>query len=294
MSCEQWAKAFLVASALLVAAPGARAEDATRAINSGLAPVLVKATAYPYRAKTVKDLTTIGISLKRISKSENQITDTDEWFHRNVLQRPAEKIEENYRYVPAETRWGKLAFFRTSDREEHVAIYAESSSLAPPLDTIYDTAYNYTAVLFDGSYQPVKLFVLEDFHPSILEMNSMWVVGRTLYFDCNFNGYASITKNKTGYLVALDMDSGKVLWASKKLTSNYPGFIVYKDVVIAGYGFTAEPDNLSVINRFTGKVLQTIKLKSAHDYLIVNDGKLFVRTYDTDYQFRIIEKPARK
>jgi len=283
--------AVLVALVCLCLPGWTVAQDATRLINTGLRPVLVKKTEFPYRLKQAKDKTGVRIKLKKKSESKNEITDTDEWFHKNVLPRPLPKIEENYRYVPAETRWGKLAFFRTSNNEEHVAIYVAESALEKALDNgLYATNYTYTAVLFDRGYKPIKLFILEEFHPSILEMNSAFFVDRTLYFDCNFNGYASIMKKKTGYLVALDLDSGKVAWASSNLTSAYMGFIVYKDVVIAGYGFTDEPDHLFVLNRHTGKVLQKIKLKTAHDFLVIRDGVLFVRTYDRDYQFDIIEK----
>jgi hypothetical protein len=283
----------LLVSGALCPAP-ASAGDATETINSGLQPILVKRPPFPYVAKGLKDATAVGISLKLSEETENQITDEDYWFKKNVLPRPPERIEEDFRYVPAETRWGELAFFKKSNRGDYVGIYAVTRTLDKPVDGVYDTARTYTAVKFDGGFTPTRLFVLEEIHTGILEVSSLAVVDDVLYFDCNYNGYASILGRETGYLLALDMETGKFLWTSAALTASYRGFVVFKDVIFAGYGFTDEPDFLFVLNRHTGKVLQKIKLRSAHSYFIPKDDVLHVRTYDTDYKFRIVESKPRR
>lgn len=68
---------------------------------------------------------------------------------------------------------------------------------------------------------------------------------------------------------------------------NSKNFLVIDDVIHSGYGFTAEPDFLYQINRYTGKVLEKTLLKSAPGYLIKKDSILYVRTYNTDYQFMV-------
>jgi len=53
------------------------------------------------------------------------------------------------------------------------------------------------------------------------------------------------------------------------------------DLIVAGYGFTREPDFLYLLDRRTGKALdrpEVIKLRRAH---------LHVRTYDHDLVVRI-------
>ena len=270
----------------------ALAADTTTLINSGMPPVLVKKTAFPYRAKGLKDATKAKVRLKQVAATKNAITDDEEWFHKNILPHPPEPIEEDFRYVPAETRWGMLKFFRSRDDGRHLAIY-EKARVRPEakeekgFSAIYDKSYNYSAVVFNADYSPEKLILLEDFYTGILRMNNAWFVGKTLYFDCNYNGYASLSKKQTGYLAALDVETGKVIWTTAALTSGYRGFLVYNDVIFTGYGFTDEPDFLFVINRYTGKVLQKLKLKSAPSYIVAKKGKLYVRTYDHDYVFAI-------
>jgi hypothetical protein len=45
-----------------------------------------------------------------------------------------------------------------------------------------------------------------------------------------------------------------------------------------------------VLRRKTGDVIQKITLKSGPDYIIRKNNDIFVRTYDTDYIFRIHRK----
>lgn len=283
--------------AALLALPGGvlRAEDATTMINSSLPPKMVKSPGFPHRAKGVDSKLRTSISLKELSATKNQIIDVDEWFQRNILPRPPEPIEEDYRYIPAETRWGKLKFFRTNEENRSVAIYEEVKERPEAAKdkgflAVYTETFNYTAVFFGPDYQPAVIYLLEEFHPGILAMNNAHLAGNLLYFDCNYNGYASLADKKTGYLVALDLESGQVLWTTGNLTAAYTGFLVYKDVILAGYGFTDEPDFLYVINRHNGKVAQKIKLKTGHDHIVAKKDRLYVRTYDTDYLFEIVEK----
>jgi hypothetical protein len=288
--------ALLTAFLLPLICLPAWAQDSTQLIDSGLKPVLVKRPAFPFQSATAKAATKEAstLRLKLRSQSANEITDEAEWFDRNVLPRPLPRLEEDYRYVPAETRWGELKFFRSSPSGEHIGIYALARKLEKPVDNVYDESFTFTALLFDKDYSPRALFILDDFFPPILEMSQVALVDHLLYFDCNFNGYASIMKEKTGYLVALDLDKGDVVWSSAALTSSFRGFLVHGDVIFAGYGFTDEPDFLFVIDRKSGKVLQKEKLKSAHDVLVVKKDRLFVRCYDTDYEFDVVEKGPRK
>jgi hypothetical protein len=63
---------------------------------------------------------------------------------------------------------------------------------------------------------------------------------------------------------------------------------VVGDAVISGYGFTAEPDYLYVLNKRTGSTLQRVAVKSGPEHLIQQNDRMFVRTYDTDYVLRIV------
>ncbi len=99
--------------------------------------------------------------------------------------------------------------------------------------------------------------------------------------------YAKSSKGQNGYLNALEPKTGKLRWRSRPLVCNSGNFVVMGDAVISGYGFTAEKDFLYVLDRRTGAVAQTVPVRSGPEWLILKEGKLFVRTYDTDYVFRL-------
>ncbi len=285
---------FAVLVLLALAVTSASAQDASALIDQGLTPTVVKHPGHPYQAKGIEDLAGLRISLRKISHKGNGIIDDDQWFADNVLPQPVGQKDEQWRHVPGTTRWGDLKFFRSSEKL-HVGIYEvvkkrSGAEAEKGLSSIYDEEFNYTAVVFNADFVPQKLFVLEDFHPGILKMNDAHVDGSILYFDCNYNGYANITKNRTGYLVALNLESNNVLWVSGQLISSYRGFVLYQGAVITGYGFTEEKDYLYVLNRFTGKRWLKTTLKSAPEFIVPKDGKLYVRTYDTNYLFDIVEK----
>lgn len=107
-----------------------------------------------------------------------------------------------------------------------------------------------------------------------------------LYVAHGHNTYAKSSYGHTGYITALDIDDGfNARWHSPAQVSNAANFLIRGDHLISGYGFTAEPDYLYVFNRHTGAVLQRVQVKSGPDYILANDNALFVRTYDTDYEF---------
>lgn len=62
-------------------------------------------------------------------------------------------------------------------------------------------------------------------------------------------------------------------------------------MIVSGYGFTKEPDFLYLLDKKTGQVIARAKVKSGPDYIVLKDGKVYVRCYDMDYVFEI--RPAR-
>lgn len=94
------------------------------------------------------------------------------------------------------------------------------------------------------------------------------------------NGYA---QSNTCFMFAYDLENDKLLWRSADQTYNSMNFVVKRDVILCGYGFTAEPDYLYQINRNTGEVIDRLSLKKAPDLIIEQDGKLYVHTYSYNY-----------
>ena len=94
------------------------------------------------------------------------------------------------------------------------------------------------------------------------------------------NGYA---EPDSCFMFAYDLEQDKLLWRSADQSYNSMNFVVKGDVILCGYGFTAEDDYLYQINRNTGEILDRLKLKKMPDLLVEQDGKLYVHTYSYDY-----------
>ena len=79
--------------------------------------------------------------------------------------------------------------------------------------------------------------------------------------------------------------SAALRWRSEPLVAGAANFVLDGPVILSGYGFTAEPDHVVVLERRTGKTLAKTKVDSAPEYLFVQGRRLLVRTYDTNYEF---------
>ena len=228
------------------------------------------------------------------SSNPNKITDTDAWFERNDLSLPTYRVPNPFRQIssnipdniPKSLRNNMLVkAIRHGDKEFLIygRHFAESRYLL-----IYDRAedkftrgYDFSNYIYSPSY------LLED--KNYINQNLNWVVpeDNILYFSHSHNTYAQSSDEMNGYITALDLDTNQILWRSQSLVCNANNFVIIDNVIICGYGFTAEPDYLYLVNKNTGEVLQQIKLKTAPNYIIPKDNKLYVRTYDTDYVFSI-------
>ena len=83
------------------------------------------------------------------------------------------------------------------------------------------------------------------------------------------NGYA---QPNTCFMFAYDLENEKLLWRSADQSYNSMNFVVEGDVLICGYGFTAEPDYLYQINRNTGEIIDRLLLKKMPDLIVEQDG----------------------
>ena len=112
------------------------------------------------------------------------------------------------------------------------------------------------------------------------ELNNAYLEDGIFYGASVRNGYA---QSNTCFMFAYDLENDKLLWRSADQTYNSMNFVVKGDVILCGYGFTAEPDYLYQINRNTGEVIDRLSLKKAPDLIIEQDGKLYVHTYSYNY-----------
>ncbi len=118
--------------------------------------------------------------------------------------------------------------------------------------------------------------------PERLEVQDVRLAEGTLYFNEACQSYASESGGKCSSLVAVDPVANQVAWRTKPLVSNNR-FFVAGDYIVAGYGFTAEPDNLFVVRRTDGSVMQKIRLPKAHENIaLLEPGVVRVTVYPGD------------
>lgn len=124
--------------------------------------------------------------------------------------------------------------------------------------------------------------------PDRLEVQDIRYGGGTLYFNEACQSYSKEANGRCSSLVAVDTVAKKVLWRSPPLTSNGM-FVVAGGHLIAGYGFTAEPDFLHVVKRSDGSIAQRIPVPTGPQRIeLVKPGEVEVELYDaTRLRFRL-------
>lgn len=245
------------------------------------------------------------IEFQELSDKPNDISDADTWFQENDLFLPMIK---NFLSDTTRIQWEEAA------PEQAKWIYedmAESVSRG-----FYDDRYFYEVVdtgrngedlgsldlymyrldsreleitlhlgdfLYADGYEPAAAAEYDFIRQTVFWAQSE---GDTLYLAIGHNTYAEDCPH-TGYLLAIDLQNGEVLWESRQQVANANNFVLLEDVIVTGYGFTDEYDYLHVIDKGIGIDQKCVELKSAPDFLVEKDGKLYVHTYNTDYVFRI-------
>ncbi|AKT40288.1 hypothetical protein [Chondromyces crocatus] len=215
------------------------------------------------------------VTLTRESEKRNVITDTADWLQSNqLISRTLRGSESMPAHVGSTFRGQRLSeVFVSPDHD--IALYRGTS------DFLVVSAPGKTPRVYDVSAAVASV-------PSVrFGVDFAQLVGRTLLVQLAYNGYAKDAGGRTGYVVAFDAETGRLSWSSEPLTGNLGNFHVAGGSIVAGYGFTAEPDFLHVLDLNTGEITQKIPLKSGPTWILSQGNRLMVRTYDTDYVFRV-------
>lgn len=117
------------------------------------------------------------------------------------------------------------------------------------------------------------------------------VENEILYVAVAHNTYADSSPH-TGYIMALDLSCGRVIWKSEPLMNNAYSFVVAENEIICGYGFTNEEDFLHILDKQTGTLVSQAALDTKPDYIIRKDDILYVQTYNENYKFEIMRGSA--
>ena len=202
------------------------------------------------------------LKLTKLTQEANQITDTDDWFEKNNLSL---NVEDSGKYglgIPSDENGGKCRI-QVVDGEKGEVFELDCSDFE-----------------YAGDFkQSEKEFVRQ-------QIRYAQVKDHILYLSIGHLTYAESSPHNA-YVAAVDLAEKKMLWKSQPLVSNAANFVIKGDVLLCGYGFTAEPDYIYQLDLGSGKVIDKTAVKSKADYLILKDNILYVRTYNTDYTFRI-------
>lgn len=202
------------------------------------------------------------LKLTKLTQEANQITDTDDWFEKNNLSL---NVEDSGKYglgIPSDENGGKCRI-QVVDGEKGEVFELDFSDFE-----------------YAGDFkQSEKEYVRQ-------QIRYAQVKDHILYLSIGHLTYAESSPHNA-YVAAVDLAEKKLLWKSQPLVSNAANFVIKGDVLLCGYGFTAEPDYIYQLDLGSGKVIDKTAVKSKADYLILKDNILYVRTYNTDYTFRI-------
>ncbi len=196
--------------------------------------------------------------LKVVEETANEIIDTEEWFTDNDLQLIGNSDEEEYGcYV---------------DYDDIIIVITRNGTAITELEF---TEYLYAPDMNEEYRDYVDERILD-----------AKVRDGILYVAISHPTYSAFAPSNA-YMMAISLEDYSVIWKSEPLVCNSYNFEVVDDVIFCGYGFTEEDDYLYQVDRLTGAVLDKYKLMSKPDYIIYKDGKLYIRTYNTNYVMEV-------
>ncbi|WP_167956520.1 PQQ-binding-like beta-propeller repeat protein [Anaerosporobacter faecicola] len=239
-----------------------------------------------------KKVSPLTLTLK--SKKANKITDDEEWFSKNDLELPVFVIPgefNNYSSnLPYYIDWYCGDLYITNAFEDASYIYCVYGGNYAEGYKLYIYSKKNGEIVYKldfSNYRYSSKYVKEDYDYVQQEIKWAKIVGNVLYVSNSHDTYAKSSYNMNAYITAIDLSTYKILWRSSPLVANCTNFEIIGNVIICGYGFTDEKDYLYQLNRTNGKVISKIALKTAPEYIIKKGSKLYVRTYNTDYVFKI-------
>lgn len=108
-----------------------------------------------------------------------------------------------------------------------------------------------------------------------------------LFVSTSHLTYADQTRLRNAYVSAISLSTRKLLWRSPALVANARTFVLMENLVIAGYGFTAEPDFVYALDRRSGAVVGRLAVPNAPERIRLHGDTLTVRTYDRRLELRL-------
>lgn len=231
--------------------------------------------------------------LVKTSETKNQITDEEAWFQRIGLKLPLLEVPNPFMHkvgnLPADlpARYHSAIAIRAIDHGDHVIVIYGANFSRGRYVAVFDAEHKLTALLDFEEFGTPPSFVPAD--AQFVQGGVFWAELRdgALYVSSGHHTYAKSSHGKNAFLTAVNPTTGHIYWQSAPLVANASNFLVRRGYIVSGYGFTAEPDFLFVIDRADGRTVSKIPVKSGPEVLLEKDNKLYVRTYNTDLVFDV-------
>lgn len=292
--------------------PGARKEEAIKERLANeiktMTPLVVAPPAH-FNGIELPINNAKKITLTTLGSKENGITDDDLWINAHEGGMPyrhywfgditENALTQNWYRVPL-TLGNDLWRGDIEIHEDYIVFaYGEHKY---DRDVGYDTNY---LVITDRAVEHVKAVI--DFRSvgkafsekvfgesdrqgfsqfADLEFTGYTVEGDIAYVAAAHRTYASSSKGKNAYLMAINIKTGKIKWMTKPLTCNSQ-FCILGNSIICGYGFSGESHYVYVVDKNTGRRAQTIWVKKSPELISIEGKKAYIRTYSYDYTFSI-------
>ncbi len=94
-----------------------------------------------------------------------------------------------------------------------------------------------------------------------------------------------MSDESNGYITVIDLNTLEIILRSRSLDSDNRNSLLLDDVIIMGYGFSNEEDSLYVLDRYTGEIVQSVRVPTSPDYLFSHGNSVYVRCYSSDCLF---------
>jgi hypothetical protein len=291
----------MVAQVLLATADAtARAsrEDVARSLFNR-APIRVARPPFEHRVtrSVTVDASAPVPRLFRIAEERSSITDDTAWFAAVGERLPVLAVPRPRGFVPVETIGEVPSFVPV---QIGPLILVDAIQDGPNILAAWGPDYSGGRLLavFDPSGMPIHFLDFGEFvqPPQVVPGDERFVDERlawatladgVLYVSHGHRTYARSSRGQNAYITAIDPGDGTILWRSPPLVAGAQNFLLVGRVIVTGYGFTAEPDYLYLLDRRDGSISSRVQVHGAPEYLLLHEGRIHVRTYDRNYVFEL-------
>lgn len=217
------------------------------------------------------------ISLKQISCKQG--VDFYQWLQNNGLQSKKEQVKSATNMLDLR--------YRIKTGGYHALLLGDTYGDVRKVIVTDENERNYYVAYDFENFRSAPKRDKSDKFSNDQEIIDIVIEGNIMYIAHSGHTYSVCYGNQNGYISAINMLTDEIIWTSQPLINNSSEFAVVGNSIITGYGFTAEPDFLFVLDKYSGQRIQKIPLRKGPEIILVKDNCVYVKTYNLDYVFAI-------